>query len=168
MDSDRRKNKAYLSLGSNLGDRNKNLHQAIELIGEKLGKIVAKSSVYQSESWGNEELPVFLNMVILLETDLGASGLMHQLLDVETEMGRQRNKDNNYISRIVDIDIIYFNDCIISQKDLEIPHPHMHKRNFVLMPLAEISPDFIHPILKKSNSKLLEISPDELKCNRTF
>lgn len=168
MGSDGRKNKVYISLGSNLGDRKSNLSRAIELIGKKTGKVIEQSSIYETESWGNEELPTFYNMAIQIETKLTASELMDMLLKIESEMGRKRTANKKYTSRIVDIDIIYFNNEVISLNGLEIPHPHMHKRNFVLVPLVEIAAGFIHPILKKSNTNLLNISTDKLQCKRTI
>lgn len=165
---DRRKKQVYLSLGSNMGQRRKKLLKAIELIKEKAGKLMSKSSIYETESWGNTALPSFLNMVVQIETEMKAEELMQLLLTIEMELGRKRSQSGEYSSRSMDIDILYYNNGIISKDGLDIPHPHLHKRNFVLIPLVEIAPDFIHPILHKSNLDLLKSSTDLLKCKRTF
>lgn len=168
MNSDRRKNRVYLSLGSNLGNRKENLLQAIEIIENEIGPALSKSSIYETDSWGNEDLAQFLNMVILVESTFEAMELMENLLKIEERLGRIRHSSESYEARLMDIDILYFNNEVISEIGLEIPHPHMHKRNFVLVPLVEIAADFIHPKLNQSNGKLLVMSQDKLKCNRTI
>mgnify|MGYP006189406737 CR=1 FL=1 len=167
-DLDRRKNRVFISLGSNLGNKRANLEEAAVLLEKKAGEIKASSSFYETESWGNEQLPNFYNQVICLQTSKSAAELMQILLGIEDLMGRERADGSSYTSRSMDLDIIYFNKDVISEKTLKIPHPRMHQRNFVLLPLAEIAPTFIHPVFGKSSSELLAQSPDRLSCKRTI
>jgi len=154
-------NSVYLLTGGNLGDRNKNLSKATVLIEQDVGEIVKKSSIYETASWGINDQPDFLNMVLLVKTNFSAAKLLQALLTIENKMGRQRSVKN--ASRIIDIDILFFNDEVINKTGLTIPHPEIHNRMFVLIPLDEIAGDFIHPVLKKPVKKLLSTSPDKLK-----
>jgi 2-amino-4-hydroxy-6-hydroxymethyldihydropteridine diphosphokinase len=149
----------YLGLGTNLGDRTENLETAIEKIRETIGPVVASSSVYETEPWRFKSENKFLNMVIEVKTSLKPSGLLGRMLMIESLMGRIR-EGNEYKSRIIDIDILFYGDRIIKTKALHVPHPAIPDRRFVLVPLCEISPDYIHPILKKSIQKLLEECQD--------
>lgn len=151
--------KVFLGLGSNLGDRAENLHEAKIRIGESIGKIVSESSVYETEPWGFESKDEFLNMVLCIETDLSPSGLLGRILMIESQLGRVRYETRN-ASRNIDVDILMYNDEIIDGTSLQIPHPRMHDRRFVMAPLSEIAPDIIHPVLKKSMKDLLESCPD--------
>lgn len=152
--------RAFLGIGSNLGEREDNLCIAIGRIGEETGGVEVVSSVYETESWGFETDNLFLNMVAKIETFLEPQALLEALLGIEKSMGRVRNKEV-YSSRIIDIDILFYEDIILNENELKIPHPHLHERRFVLEPLAEIAPDFIHPVLKKSVFNLLDICTDK-------
>ena len=145
---------AYLLLGSNMGQSKSLLSIAADHIQQKAGPILLKSAIYESEAWGKEDQDPFLNQVLLIESSLSASHLLHSLLQIELQMGRTRSI--KWGARIIDIDIIYFNDEIMNSTNLTIPHPSMADRKFVLIPLAEIAPAFIHPILLKTNEVLLK------------
>lgn len=155
----------FLGLGSNLGDREGNLRNAVEKLGEYAGKIVKASSVYETEPWGFSSDDKFLNMVLELETSLNPSGLLERLLMIESMMGRLR-EGKQYSSRNIDIDILFFGDLGCYTKALEIPHPKLHERKFVLVPLAEIAPDMIHPVMKKDIMTLLKECQDNGKVKR--
>ena len=156
---------SFLSIGSNLGNKKKN----IELIKSKLEnnniKIIKSSSNYETLSWPDKKKPKFINSVLKIKTYLSAIKLMQKCLDIEKELGRTRNKKND--PRICDIDIIDYEGKIIKnikKNDLILPHPEMHKRNFVLLPLFEISKTWIHPIKKVSIKELLNsLNTDELR-----
>lgn len=152
-------NKAYLLLGSNIEPRFDFLKEGLTLTGEKIGRVMQVSSVYESEPWGfHSEVP-FLNSVVLVESVLTAEEILQQILDIETGMGRVR-KGTGYASREIDIDILYFNEDVIDKPDLQVPHPRLHERKFTLVPLAEIAPEFIHPLLRKTSKELLEQMDD--------
>ena len=150
----------YLLLGSNLGDSLKYLADASELIGNRLGIIRVNSSLYRTASWGKHDQPDFINKVIGLDTELSPRELLKGILAIEFELGRERNE--RWGSRTIDIDILLFGDQIIDQPDLKIPHPFLHERRFSLEPLCEIAPAFIHPLLSKSISELLNDLSDNL------
>lgn len=151
---------AYLSLGSNLGNRIMLLQQAILQIAKTAGNIVAISSLYENPAWGFGGAD-FLNLCIALETQMKPEALLKTLLKIEQQYGRQRNKTSAYESRTVDIDIIYYGRDIISAEHLVVPHPKMHERRFVLRPLADIAPQFYHPILQKDTRNLLQECRDK-------
>jgi 2-amino-4-hydroxy-6-hydroxymethyldihydropteridine diphosphokinase len=152
--------KVILSLGTNLGNKLENLLLAISEIVEKIGSVKTLSGIYETEAWGFESENNFLNQVILVETDLNPFQLINSCLTIEKKMGRERENSENYESRIIDIDILFYGEEIINTESLQIPHPMLHKRRFVLVPLNEIAPDLIHFILGKSISKLLEECAD--------
>jgi 2-amino-4-hydroxy-6-hydroxymethyldihydropteridine diphosphokinase len=154
--------KVFLCLGSNLGDRAENLKQAELRIAEYIGSIVSVSSVYETEPWGFESENMFLNKVLCLETDLFPSGLLGRILMIESQLGRVRC-ETQYKSRNIDIDILLYNNDIVKEQALEIPHPRMHERRFALVPIVEIAPDLIHPVLKKTMRKLLKSCSDKGK-----
>ncbi|NWF52525.1 MAG: 2-amino-4-hydroxy-6-hydroxymethyldihydropteridine diphosphokinase [Nitrospirae bacterium] len=145
---------AYIGIGSNLGNRKNNCLRAIELI-KKNGIIIRKlSSMYKTEPWGIKDQPYFLNMAIEIETELNPIELLKILKNIENKIGRKESF--KWGPRIIDLDILLFNNLIFKEDSLEIPHPLMHKRNFVLLPLCEIAPDRIHPLLKKKISDLIK------------
>ncbi len=153
---------SFILLGSNMGDREVVLDNAIKEIEKRCGRIVNKSSLYESEPWGFDTDLYFLNQAIAVETELEPHDLLKELLTIEAELGRRRNENHiGYESRPIDLDIIYIDDMINEDEDLILPHPRMHLRRFVLVPLSEISPDFVHPILRESNSTLLDRCEDQ-------
>jgi len=147
-------NNVYLLIGGNMGERMANLAAARNRINIDCGRITASSSIYETEAWGFKEQPAFLNQALAIETSLEAEKLMEEILKIEMALGRKREIPLG--PRIIDIDIIYFNDEIINSSNLTIPHPSMADRKFVLTPLVEIAPAFIHPILLKTNQVLLK------------
>jgi 2-amino-4-hydroxy-6-hydroxymethyldihydropteridine diphosphokinase len=153
-------NKAYLSLGSNRGNRAANLKRAINLLSEWTGNVSKISSLYETPPWKMDDETDFINQVLLLETTLTAPELIDNIILVESMMGRQR-ASKKYEPRIIDIDILFFNDEIIQSEELIVPHPLMQERRFVLEPMIEIAPGFIHPVLKKSMLQLLSVSADK-------
>lgn len=151
--------KIYISLGSNKGDRLKNLQDAINLIFEKIGKINIISKVYNSPAFGFEGSD-FLNCCVILETDIAPDEIMLALLEIETSMGRAREANAGYESRTIDLDILFVDEDVLETKLLKVPHPELHKRKFVLKPLLEIAPKLTHPTLHKNVADLLETCED--------
>lgn len=149
----------YLLLGSNLGDRHNHLNKATSLIGMKAGSVKQKSRIYESPPWGFEHPQNFLNQALEIETTYAPKMLLHILQEIESDMGRKRNPGGTYEARTIDIDIIFYDDIIVDETDLCIPHPRLHERKFALLPLKEIKPQLYHPILKKTIEQLL------LDCN---
>ena len=150
----------FLLLGGNLGDRVSNLRHCNTLIEELLGPIVENSSIYETEPWGKSDQPSFLNQALQIETSLPPMELLSACLTIEKKMGRSR--DEKWGARVIDIDIIYFDNQILNSIDLILPHPRMAERKFVLTPLAEINPSFVHPVLLKTNEELLKECKDQL------
>ena len=149
----------YMLLGSNLGDRELMMRQAIEKIQTEIGLVSAKSARYETEPWGNTDQPAFINMAIAVQTILEPSEVLERALNIEKDLGRTRLV--RWGSRTIDIDLIFYADEIIEiQGKLSIPHPEMQNRRFVLEPLAEIAPDYTHPVLKKSVKDLLHSLTD--------
>ena len=146
-------NKTYLLTGGNEGDSLSRLAQARKNIEREAGPIVAASSLYRTAPWGKTDQPDFINQALLLETPLGAPALMELLLQIEESMGRIRAE--KWASRVIDIDILFFNDEIVDLPGLVIPHPEIPNRRFALAPLEEIAPDLIHPVLGRSIRELL-------------
>ena len=145
---------AYLSLGSNVGNREGSLRDAVSRLGS-LGRIVSVSSFYETEPVEFTEQPWFLNCAVALETKLSAEELMQALLEIERQMGRERTGKKG--PRTIDIDVVFFGEAVVHSPYVTVPHPAMHQRRFVLEPLAEIAPEARHPILKKTVSELRDL-----------
>lgn len=154
----------YLILGSNLGDPESSLRTALEKIKSALGKVVRTSSVYVTEPWGLKDQPPFYNQVVEVETELNPYDTLEKLLEIETSMGRIRGR--KWAERIIDIDILYFDDQIINADKLLIPHPGIPDRRFVLVPLCELIPEMVHPVLQVTNADLLGSTSDTLEVQQ--
>jgi|WetSurMetagenome_2_1015567.scaffolds.fasta_scaffold975453_1 2-amino-4-hydroxy-6-hydroxymethyldihydropteridine diphosphokinase len=150
----------YLSLGSNLGDRKRNLENAIGEIGRRCGEIDISSSFYVTTPWGFSSPNDFINSVILVITTLEPAALLAILKDIELNAGRQAKTKTEYQDRPVDIDILFYDDRVVATEQLTIPHPRLHLRLFVLIPLVEIAPQIIHPVFQKTVTDLLRNCPD--------
>jgi 2-amino-4-hydroxy-6-hydroxymethyldihydropteridine diphosphokinase len=151
---------AYIALGSNLGDRAQTLSQAIAQLGG-LGRVVACSSLYETEPVGYQEQPAFLNAVVALETELGPLTLLRRLLAVEVAMGRDRSRGTPKGPRTLDLDLLLMGDRVVAEDELTLPHPALAQRRFVLAPLAEIAPVLRHPVSGQTIAELLALLPDE-------
>ena len=158
-------NKAYLLLGTNLGDRAKHLEAARTGLSRTAGKITQLSSVYETAAWGIVEQPYFWNQVVALETDLPADTLLQAILGIEQSLGRER--DLRWGARTLDVDILYYNDQTIETPALSVPHPQIVHRRFTLAPLAEIARDCVHPVVKLTQQQLLDACTDPLDVRRT-
>lgn len=157
--------KVYLLLGSNLGDRMQLINDAVSKINVQIGTVFRQSSVYETAAWGKEDQPSFLNMALGVNTTLSPLEVLNTALEIEKELGRVR--DEKWGSRLIDIDVVFYGELVVSERDvLQVPHPQMQFRKFVLQPLAEIAPDHLHPILKKSVSELLQSLPDSLPVSK--
>jgi len=152
----------YLLLGGNIGDTKAILNDAIKLIESSCGIVLKISSIYKSEAWGFKSEQAFLNQVILLQTILSPEVLLQTILSIEQQLGRERNMNEGYSSRLIDIDILFYDNLIINQESLTVPHPLLHKRRFTLLPLNEIAKDYMHPIFNKSVNELLLECKDNL------
>ncbi len=158
-------NTVVLLIGGNEGERLMFLQQAVEQIEKRVGEVLKKSSIYETEPWGFSAEQNFLNQALVVSTGKSPQETLKECLQIEENLGRQRLSEG-YASRTMDIDILFFNEEIIQTTELEIPHPRLHQRLFVLLPLVEIMPDFIHPVLKKNISALLENCQDMLKVSK--
>ena len=159
-------NRAYLLIGGNLGDRKQNLEKARKLIALHCGDITNASSIYETAAWGKTDQPTFLNQALEIHTSLNAKQLIRHILKVEKMVGRIRKE--KYGPRIIDIDILLFNNEKHDYPFLKLPHPEMQNRRFALIPLSEIAPNEIHPVLKKTISDLLKECPDQLEVKKTI
>lgn len=149
----------FLGIGGNLGSRKSNIDTAIDLISKRINKPVKISSFYLNEPWGFSHPKYFLNIVLLIKTELSPEQLLFEIKKIESEMKRVKTKDS-YEGRPIDIDILFYNNEIISCDNLIIPHPKLHERLFVLVPMNEIFPDLVHPVFKESINALLQKCTD--------
>lgn len=157
-------NKAILLIGGNLGDRTRHLQQAVEQINAQIGKVEKTSAIYETAAWGHVKQPDYLNQALLVTTELDAITLIHTVLETERQIGRVRQE--KWGARVIDIDIIFFNDNVINLPELQVPHPRMQLRNFVLVPVAEIVPGWQHPVLHKDVKTLLAACTDTLPARK--
>lgn len=146
----------YLGLGTNLGNKQQNLNEAIQRLSLCAGNIISESAYYTSAPWGFKSENEFLNAVILLETNLSPFGLLEKTQETEREMGREAKKSASYSDRIIDIDILLYDNLVIDQPTLKIPHPFITERDFVLIPLSEIAPGLVHPIFNKKFTEFIQ------------
>ena len=158
-------NYVFLGLGTNLGDREALLNKALELITESVGPVSASSGIYETEPWGFKSGNNFLNMVAQVHTDLNPADLLKKLALIENQLGRKRGS-RKYVSRTIDIDILLYGDRVIDRPDLKIPHPLIHERRFVLVPLCDLAPDLLHPVLNKTFAVLLKECRDHRNVKR--
>lgn len=153
--------KVYLLLGGNLGNRTLYLQQARESINQRVGSIAQTSKVYETAAWGKTDQPTFLNQVLEVETMLSPEEVLQRINHIEQELGRVRQE--HWGARVIDIDILFYDELVLQTQRLTIPHPQLHLRRFTLMPLAEIAPDLVHPVLGQRIHVLLENCPDALE-----
>lgn len=149
----------YLLLGSNLGDRLQVMHTAIEMLVSEVGSITAMSAVYETAPWGVLDQPSFLNQIVELQTDFAPEEVLRLVLEIEHELGRVRYE--RWGARVIDIDVLFFGNYIIDSARLTVPHPRLHERRFTLVPLVEIIPFFVHPVLGKTMTDLLAQCQDD-------
>ncbi len=153
-------NGIYLLLGSNLADKRVNIQRAFDLIDLKIGKIILKSSLYETEPWGIKDQNNYLNQVLKVKSQCSPKSLLEKCNEIEIIIGRKRSK--KWGERLIDIDILYYDDLVISDNELIIPHPEIQNRRFTLELLVELAPDLIHPILQKDQKQLLLECTDPL------
>ena len=144
----------YLALGTNLGDRSANLKQAIAALTPQLD-VKAKSQVYETPPWGFEEQPKFLNQVVKANTYLDPEPLLKHLKRLEVALGRQESFPNG--PRLIDMDLLFYDDLVLNKPSLVIPHPRLHERGFVLLPLMDIAPNLVHPVQQKTVQELMAL-----------
>jgi len=145
---------SYIGIGSNLGNRQENCFRAVEILEKRGIKVQKRSSLYETEPWGVKDQPRFINMVVQIETTLEPDDLLRVLKDIEKEIGRQDSF--RWGPRMIDLDILLFNALVLNEENLQIPHPYLHEREFVLRPLSEIAPDVMHPVFHMSIDKLTQ------------
>ncbi|MCQ1545200.1 2-amino-4-hydroxy-6-hydroxymethyldihydropteridine diphosphokinase [Bacteroides clarus] len=146
----------YFSLGTNLGDKEHNLRLAVQKIEERIGKVISLSAFYATAPWGFSSENTFLNAAVCVETFLPPLSVLYLTQEMEREIGRTRKSVGGvYSDRLIDIDLLLYDDRVMDTPELKLPHPLMHERRFVMEPLAEIAPDLVHPVLKKKMRELL-------------
>ncbi|MGI4020475.1 MAG: 2-amino-4-hydroxy-6-hydroxymethyldihydropteridine diphosphokinase [Janthinobacterium lividum] len=150
----------YFLLGSNLGDRNGYLDEAKKLLTQTVGREIRSSAIYETQSWGVANLPDYLNQVIEMETGFLPVAILKKTQDIEEKLHRERT--NKWYSRTIDIDILFFGKTIINLPELKVPHPELQNRLFTLVPLNELIPDFVHPVLNKTIHELMQNANDDL------
>ncbi len=151
----------YLLTGSNLGNREQLLRRAAELIGERMGRISRLSPVYSSEPWGLQDQPEFLNQAIELHTDLRPRELLQCIAIIEAEIGRSPGR--RWGAREIDVDILLYGNLVLDEIGLRLPHPRLTERRFALLPLSQLAPDALHPVLGQTTAQLLSACPDPLR-----
>ncbi len=156
-----KKHQVVLLLGSNIPDRIDYLSRAKRMIESEIGPVEKQSAIYESEPWGFEAEVPFLNQVLLVYGEFTPQETLKRTRQIEVDLGRTQKSKETYSSRTIDIDILFFNQLNLAEPDLVIPHPHLHERRFTLIPLAEMVPDWIHPVFKKSCKQLLDKCNDE-------
>jgi len=149
----------YLLLGANLGDKQQTFAQARRYVAEQVGAIVSASSLYETEAWGVTNQPTYLNQVLLVDTYLTPADALTQTQAIEQRLGRVRAE--KWGARLIDIDLLFYDSLILNSPTLTLPHPLLHERRFTLMPLAELAPDFVHPVLGLPVHTLLANCTDE-------
>ena len=154
-------NTVYIQLGSNIGERESFITKSMHKVEDDIGKIITSSSIFETTAWGNENQNNFLNSVIEIKTPFDAFTILQKSQEIENNLGRKRS--DKWGERTIDIDILFYNNKIINTKELTVPHPLIQKRKFVLVPLSEIAPNYMHPILKKNISTLLSECKDTQK-----
>ena len=157
--------KLYILLGGNLGDKQLIFSEARAMLSQQVGTITNQSAIYETEPWGFESTDIFWNQAIEMSTDLSPEEVLQQTKQIEQALGRIR-KANQYDSRTIDIDILFYGDQIIKLENLIVPHPRIQERKFALAPLSEINPELIHPIFLKNIQQLLEECTDPLKVEK--
>ncbi len=157
-------NGIYLGIGGNQGNRASFLSKARHHIAQEIGPIIKESSIYQTAAWGKTNQADFYNQVLYIQSEHTAEECLNRCLAIEKDLGRKRK--DKWSSRTMDIDILFFNNQIIKKKKLTIPHPFLHERNFVLVPMHEIAPHYIHPVLRKKIFTLLKNSADKLQVKK--
>lgn len=158
--------KVCLLLGGNLNDVQSTFVRALDRISE-FSIVLSESALYRTKAWGmGDDVPDFINQAIMVSTKLEPASLLQELQKIERDFGRVKKLEGVYESRIIDIDIIFFEDYIIKSEDLIVPHPRMQERNFVLYPMLDIAGDWVHPVFDKSIRQLVEESPDKLEVFR--
>ncbi len=156
--------KAYILLGTNLGDRLSYLQQAKTCIAQQVGEVLAASSIYETAAWGLTDQPSFYNQVLVVKTTVEPDNLLQQLLNIETQLGRIRTI--KFGPRTIDIDILLIDDLVNQSAILQLPHPALPQRKFALKPLAEVAPNLLHPVEKKTISQLLQACTDTLDVQK--
>ena len=154
-------NTVYLLTGTNMGNREDNLKRVTQLIEQHIGKIINESRLYETQAWGKTDQPDFINQALAVETPQYPQQILQNILKIETEMGRVRTE--KWEERVIDIDILLYNDEIVNEPNLVIPHPHLHERNFALVPLMEVAGEVEHPILKLPIEDIYFECPDTLE-----
>jgi 2-amino-4-hydroxy-6-hydroxymethyldihydropteridine diphosphokinase len=154
----------FIGLGSNVGDRQARLHEALERLGSGLVTLRRRSALYRTDPVEVTDQEEFLNQVVAAETDLGPADLVRNLLEVERTMGRVRTRDKG--PRVIDLDLLLHGDARVHQEGVEVPHPRLHLRRFVLVPLVEIAPEIVHPVFRLTAQQLLERCPDHSRVDR--
>ncbi len=156
--------RAILLLGGNMGNRINLLSEACSLIDEEIGRIIKSSSVYETEPWGFSSDMPFLNQVVIVESELSPNEMLDEIHRIESQLGRERNL-SGYESRTIDVDILFYDNLMVNESHLIIPHPKLHNRRFTLLPLAEIAGEYIHPVLNERLDVLAEECSDTSKVD---